>query len=1650
MDASVDQTVLSSFAAKPLNGTSAFKSRETLWKNELLYPAYFAALSVTTLVLYAFVDSKPVQRLLTRLSLQRQGADDVANGELEEDEAIVEAEASPHAGIIADIKAHVNSTGGPVIFFYKMLRMVGCLVLVGLTIVTLIIDEHEREIGLLMILKKKKKGNRKKAAPFSDSFSDAEWLQVALCLAYTYATFIALISVSVKQKWAKLANTHLVILLLVAWAVFAYRDIWPLATYAQRPADLSEGWIIWAKLAVLSVAAIGTPLLIPRPYVPVDPKDPAVEPNPEQTTPLLSLALYTFLDPIISKAYRVPHLPADQLPPLADYDYARNLVKRGFKNLDTFSGAKKAHLFFGLMRTFSREYTGILLMLVLRVFTMYASPVGIYKLLEYLETGGEGASVRPWVWISWLFLGPVIGTIAGQWYIFLTTSTLVRTEGIITQLVFEHALRIRMKAQTSSEKSDSGSSTATVTPDTASIAESDVQTEGTMVNGRDSSYVGGDETLQSSTASIKSNASKGKGKGTAPSVTGRSINSAKSDASLPPSTSSTDNLVGKLNNLITTDLQNVVEGRDFLMLVAQSPLLIGFGIWFLYTILGWSAFVGLAIMMVLFPLPGYIAKLIQNVQIERMKKTDARVQAVSETMNVIRMIKLFGWEPKMMEEIGEKRDEELRWIKLRQMLDLANGSINFIIPLAGIILTFSTYTLLMKQQLTASRVFSSMAVFDMLREQLHIIFFMVPATIQAKVSLDRVSEFLGQTELLDNFQASEKKNIEHVEEISFRPKDADVIGFSNAVFVWSSDVEGLGMLTPSRRNFRLNIEDEVTFKRGGLNMIVGPTGSGKTSLLMALLGEMHFVPSGPTSWYNLPRDKGVAYASQESWVQNETIRDNILFGSPYDEERYKKVIDQCGLGRDMTLFEAGDQTEVGEKGLTLSGGQKARVTLARAVYSSADVLLLDDVLAALDVHTSRWIVDKCFQGDLIRGRTVLLVTHNVAMISPIASFVLSMGTDGRVASQGSVAEAIIYNKEMQAEVADSKEANKKAKEASTAEDKDEESKKKDGKLVVAEEIAEGHVSWPAVKLYLLNLGGPFFWSFFLASIFLCDLAIVLQTWWLGYWASQYDTHPAAEVSVPYNLAVFSLILLSGVITYLVGYIVYVRGSIKASRVIHKSLIEAITGTTLRWLDSTPSGRIIARCTQDIRAVDGPVSQALGWVIELTLTLAMRMAAVVYMTPIFVIPGIIVGAFGTFIGQVYIRAQLSVKREMSNAKSPVLNHFGAAIAGLVSIRAFGAQNAFKTESLHRIDRYTRSARTFYNLNRWVCVRIDTLGAIFTAGLAAYLVYGNRLGLASNAGFSLNMAVAFSSLILWWVRILNDFEVNGNSLERIQQYLKIEQEPKPSAGGLPPAYWPSSGHIHVDNLSARYSPGGPKVLHDISFEINSGERVGVVGRTGSGKSSLTLSLLRCILTEGKVYYDKVPTDSINLDLLRKNITIIPQVPELLSGTLRRNLDPFDEHDDATLNDALRSAGLFALQKDDDEGRITLDSAIASGGSNLSVGQRQILALARAIVRGSKLLILDEATSAIDYATDTVIQSSLRNELGGDVTLITVAHRLQTIMDSDKIMVLDAGRLVEFDSPKKLLQTKGGLLKALVDESGDRDALYAMAFNAEEQRL
>ncbi|KAJ7093549.1 P-loop containing nucleoside triphosphate hydrolase protein [Mycena epipterygia] len=1092
---------------------------------------------------------------------------------------------------------------------------------------------------------------------------------------------------------------------------------------------------------------------------------------------------------------------------------------------------------------------------------------------------------------------------------------MIEAEAIIISLVFEHAFRIRVKVETPNAPATPGS-----TPSSHTTSE----------------------------------------------------NTALKTAAVPPDSS---NLIGKINNLIATDAITAAnKGKDILRIVIYAPCSFLLGTYFLYSILGWSAFVGLGLMVLLAPVPGMVAKLTRNAKIAQLRGTDARVQKVTETMIVLRMVKLFSWMSFSEQQINEKREEELVWVKRAQLLNVFTSIIGKVLLTVSMICLFLFY---------------------------------LNNTRTGKVSLDRIDTFLHETELLDVFTAPTSEPY---------PDDPHErgIGFHNATFTWVAEQ----IDDQPTQQFKLRLDDLIF--RPGLNIVTGPSASGKTSLLLALLGEMHFIPAAPESWLTLPRSNGVAYCDQTSWVLNDTIRNNILFGTPMDKERYKKVLYQCALEPDLALLEAGDQSEVGERGLTLSGGQRRgyenTVALARAVYSHASILLLDDVLAVLDkpphnsVHTSVWIIQNCLSSDLLVGRAVILVTHNVDITAPIAVYCVNV-RNGTVWDQGLVSEVMAANKHLRtaAEVTD--ETTEKVEDLVAAK---EVARTEGGKLIVSE-VAVGHVSWRSKKPYFVALIGNH--TILLPIIYACCLfgahiVSVVQKYYLGVkWSAVYEDHDLSEVSyivmVPAAITVVALSFTS------LDAILFMFGSIRGAKAVHKSLIASVLQTTLRWLDTTPMSRIIARCTSDVAALDGMLPGMLKDVIHVSFLTLVELFSIVLVIPQVLFVGTLVGFLGYVLGQIYISAQLGVKRHVSNAKAPILAHLGAAVGGLVSVRAYGAQEALISQSFSRLENYSRAIRPYENLLNWISTRLDILGGCFEASLAAYMVYFSSSG-AAETGFCLAQAV--SGQILWLVYSANELELSGEP-SRSWPHIANALMPRKSystEAGKPPAYWPSSGDLRVDNLSARYSVEGPKVLENVSFHIRSGERIGVVGRTGSGKSSLMLSLLRCIYTEGTIYFDGIPTTKINLDALRSNITIIPQMPELLNASLRHNLDPFELYDDQTLNDALRAAGLFSLQDQAHEDRkFTLNSSIASGGGNMSVGERQIVALARAF------------------------KLSLRTEVNNDTTLLIIAHQLQ--------LVLDSGRLVKFGTPKDLIAKENGKLRSLIHESADRDVLIEMADKA-----
>lgn len=494
----------------------------------------------------------------------------------------------------------------------------------------------------------------------------------------------------------------------------------------------------------------------------------------------------------------------------------------------------------------------------------------------------------------------------------------------------------------------------------------------------------------------------------------------------------------------------------------------------------------------------------------------------------------------------------------------------------------------------------------------------------------------------------------------------------------------------------------------------------------------------------------------------------------------------------------------------------------------------------------------------MKGRTVLLIvsvtcsaiqgyltvqSHHVGLVAPIAEYLVRFNENGSIRSAGPISDAEV--EEAEAEESDE--------EKPKEEDAPKEQKAEDltapetaakvqsaaAKLVKEEEKSEGRISKRAMLSFFSNFGGPVFWLIYFGLLFGGQGLNAFQTYWLGRWAKAYDV--PGQVSIPYFLGLYVVWVVVGLILLTAGWILYYIGAVKASREVHRKLVKSIFGAYTRFLDSTPVGRIISRFTKDMKSIDGSFTDTFAQVADISLSLLIKFFTVVVLVPIFSLPAVIIGAVGGILGEIYIHGQLSVKREMSNAKSPLFSHFSAAVNGIVSIRAYGAQDKMRQQAQERADKYTRAARAFYNLNRWVTIRIDMLGGLFAAVLAAFLVYGIKLD-ASTAGFALSQAVSFSTMILWWVRMINEMEVQGNAVERIEDYLIIDQEPVSVASKQPPASWPTSGEIILDRLSAKYSADGPTVLDNLEVKIESGKKVGIVGRTGSGKSTLVSGVER----------------------------------------------------------------------------------------------------------------------------------------------------------------------------------------------------------------
>ncbi|KAI0070122.1 multidrug resistance-associated ABC transporter [Panus rudis PR-1116 ss-1] len=1267
--------------------------------------------------------------------------------------------------------------------------------------------------------------------------------------------------------------------------------------------------------------------------------------------------------------------------------------------------------------------------------------------------------------------------------------------------------------------------------------------------------------------------------------------------------------IGKIVNLMANDANRICQVMTGMYFIYGAPFELIVASVFLYQLLGISAFSGFLILLLMWPLNNYLANRTFRIRKGLSNAQDKRMGVLNEVIGAIKFIKFFAWEDRWVERALNAREVELKWLVKARMNHVFLSFIWSLAPILVSIIAFFTFVMT-GHELTVGTAFTAIALFGMVRQPLNVLPVWIVQILQTGVSIKRISTYLDEDEVdeqvstLKKPQARSSDNNEDDEpglgiingsfkwnEVEEKLEDKDnnkkkTSGASDSnsssntqsTVVGESDTHGEGDLG-AEGDHRFELRDiTVMFPEGELTVVTGPTASGKTALLMALLGELTLIngrlimSKSPTKRDSHGNTHAISYASQTPWLRHQSIKENILFGYPYDEKRYKDVIEACALGPDLEIFEDGDDTEIGARGVSLSGGQKARVALARAVYAPTKYVLLDDPLSAVDSHTARFLFEKLLGGPLLQNRTVILVTHHVELVLPGTHYLVRM-LDGRIDTQGTVKELReqgILDDIAHDESVEAHKAGQAAEEPpSTAVDGGEiegdvednehgKKKKKPRKLVEDEKRETGSVKWRIYKTYL-QASSYITWSILFTLIVIRQFLGVGEKFWIKYWGQAYgDTqggftnlytttsfitpedqipmgssfssqhiqqplHLSFNVSSPpfidvlsYNwpraqehpffyIGIYSAITLGAALVNIISVITQYTGALRASRVLFKKLLLSVVRATMRWHDTTPQGRMLNRFSKDIETIDSSLAGTLQSVNQSLAVFAASVLTIVYIFPWFIIPAFFIGYVYRRLAIGYLNTGRDLRRMESNTRSPIFSNFGELLEGIVTVRAFSAEQRFLEDLYRKVDLTTKMWYMFWMTNRWLLLNFDALGAfgVFITTLFALSGYVD----AGLAGVCITSAMAFTDSVYWACRFWTALELDLNSVERVVEYLSLPSEPPTVIPeSRPPAYWPSStgpnkdALIRVEDLVVKYSPELPPVLHGVSFSVKAGERVGLLGRTGSGKSTLAMSLLRFVdPAEGKIIIDGIDITTIGLHDLRSRITFIPQDATLFSGTLRENLDPFstsqpilsithltvvtvDEHDDSECLDVLYRVQMITepqlnSQRTSREPSrpssvhnvpvpssgasgtdtpmttntsttleaktsvVTLDTQVSPGGTNFSQGQRQLIAMARALLRRNSIIVLDEATSSIDFATDAKIQGTIREELGG-VALLTIAHRLRTIIDYDRLLVLDKGQLVEFDTPWNLIQKEGGVFRKMCLRSGSYAELEGIA--------
>ncbi|XP_050523511.1 ATP-binding cassette sub-family C member 10 [Daktulosphaira vitifoliae] len=1062
--------------------------------------------------------------------------------------------------------------------------------------------------------------------------------------------------------------------------------------------------------------------------------------------------------------------------------------------------------------------------------------------------------------------------------------------------------------------------------------------------------------------------------------------------------------IGEIVNFISTDTNNLVNACNSFHSLWSVPFQLILVLYLLHQQIGLAYLSGILVTILLIPVNKVIANNIGKLTGKLLLEKDKRVKLMSEIIGGIRVIKLNVWEKFFVDRVSSYRKPELEFLKKRKYLDALCVYFWATTPVTISILTFSTY-IFFGGQLTAAKVFTSMALLQMLITPLNAFPWILNGVTEAWVSVKRIQRLIE----VDDTQMQSYYSLMPVQ---YGRTFDNAVSLNHCTFNW-------GLKTFQLKNINFSIA------KGNLIGITGQVGSGKTTLLAGILAEIN-KDEGRIAISNM-RD-GFAFVAQTPWIQKGSIRDNILFGQNYILEKYRAVIKSCALVEDLNNFSSGDLTIIGEAGHTLSGGQKARIALARAVYQNKSIYLLDDIFASVDVNVAQHIYKYCING-LLKDKTRIICTHNTEYL--VTAEWIVVVNNGIIVNQGQPFEVLNdYN---------IKTLNVKFDELKTESNIDDIDwiPKKESEINTEmfdkENQEEGIVAFLIYKKYWSSVGN-IVGSFVIFFLLIMQISRNISDFWLSHWVNEMSIQKKNnqlldEDDNKYYLYIYSVIgAFNSVATFFRAFL-FAYGGIKACTKIHDCLLTSTIRAKISFFDINSLGRILNRFSSDINTIDDELPFILNILLaQLFLTIG-SICSILIGVPWAIIIIIILAPVYYKLQKRYRISSRELRRISSVALSPLYNHINESLQGLATVRAFRVVSRFERENEDKLESYLKAEFSAQLAALWFNFRLRMIGltVVLFIGFIAVFVHQWNLTNPGLVGLALTYALTLTSVLGGLVGAIASTECNMVSLERVFDYVNNTESEIDTENSMPPPFaWPTSGIVQFSNVFLQYRFDGPMSLNGVSFETYASEKIGVIGRTGAGKSSLFAALFKMIeIQSGHIFIDAVDLSKISSRQIRNRLCIIPQDPFLFEGTIRENIDPFKEYMDSNIWSALQRCHLVSTIK-----RMGGLSCKLGENNSLSVGEKQLLCMVRAVLKNAKVICVDEATANVDKITDQKIQETIRTAFKQS-TVITIAHRIRTVMDSDRILVMDNGKVLEFDSPNILLQDKKSYFHNLVQK-------------------